>query len=634
MRPEVLEAMRSAASAFVKIEELQEAAGAVIAESTGAEAGYVTSGAAAGIALGVAACMVGLDISRMARLPDTTGMPDHVVIQKPHRNDYDHAFRSTGATLVEVGFAGRVQPWELEEAITERTAAVAYAVSEARGALPHSQVVEIAHRHGVPVVVDAAAALPPDSNLRRFIAEGADLVAFSGGKALRGPQASGILAGRKDLIQSVALQHQDMDVRPESWSYRQRYLDTGILPGVPYHGIGRTMKVGKEEIAGLVVALRLYLARDEAAEQAEWESKVVSMVEGVRGIPGVAARRAVMPGSKGRVPVAEVALDEEALGVTVWEVVNRLQERNPRILLRESQADHGILIFHPLSLQEGEEEIIVARLREILAAGRAEKGIEGGASDADRPELRHGRDFGAYKIGNDEEMFKCISSANIACGFHGGDPMVMDRSVKLAVEHGVQVGCHPSYPDLMGFGRRVLACSSAETESYVLYQLGALWAFAKAHKAEVRHFKAHGALSNVAMKDMEVARAIARGVARFSKEVVLVSSVGSQQVVATEEMGLRPAINVSTDRAFNTDGTPVSRKLPGAVIHDPKVIVERAVQMVRDGTVTAITGETVKIRVDTIAIHGDNPAGLQAAIDLVQALKAAGVQIRPLAEIL
>jgi 5-oxoprolinase (ATP-hydrolysing) subunit A len=245
-----------------------------------------------------------------------------------------------------------------------------------------------------------------------------------------------------------------------------------------------------------------------------------------------------------------------------------------------------------------------------------------------------GESFGPYTLGNDEEMMKYISSANIACGFHGGDSMVMDRTVRMAVERGVQVGCHPGYPDLQGFGRRVMACSPEEVENYVLYQLGALWAFAKAHRTEVRHFKAHGALSNVAMKDLEVARAIARGVARFSKEIVLVSSVGSQQVVATEEMGLRPAINISTDRAFNTDGTPVSRKTPGAVIHDPGAIVERAVQMVRDGTVAAITGETIKIRVDTIAIHGDNPAAVQAAIDLVQSLKAAGVRVRPLAEIL
>jgi 5-oxoprolinase (ATP-hydrolysing) subunit A len=245
-----------------------------------------------------------------------------------------------------------------------------------------------------------------------------------------------------------------------------------------------------------------------------------------------------------------------------------------------------------------------------------------------------GESFGPYTLGSDEEMMKHISSANIACGFHGGDPIVMDRTVKMAVERGVQVGCHPGYPDLMGFGRRVMACSPEEIESYVLYQLGALWAFTRAHGTELRHFKAHGALSNVAMRDMDVARAIARAVARFSKEIVLVSSVGSRQVEATEEMGLRPAINVSTDRAFNTDGTPVSRKTPGAVIHDPKVIVERAVQMVRDGTVTAITGETVKIRVDTIAIHGDNPGAVRAAVDMVQALKAAGVQVKPLAEIL
>jgi L-seryl-tRNA(Ser) seleniumtransferase len=310
--------------------------------------------------------MAGLDLARMARLPDTTGMPDQVVIQKPHRNDYDHAFRATGATLVEVGFANRVWEWELEEALTERTAAVAYVATEARGALPLDRVAAIAQSRGIPVVVDAAAALPPTASLRRFIAEGADLVAFSGGKALRGPQASGILAGRRDLIQSVALQHQDMDVRPETWSYQQRYLETGLLPGVPYHGVGRPMKVGKEEIVGLVVALRLFLDRDEAAEWADWEAKVARLVEGMAGVPGVAARRGLMPDSKGRAPVAEVSLDPEVLGLTAWEVINRLQAKDPRILLRESHADQGLLVLHPLSLREGEETVIVERLREVL----------------------------------------------------------------------------------------------------------------------------------------------------------------------------------------------------------------------------------------------------------------------------
>lgn len=245
-----------------------------------------------------------------------------------------------------------------------------------------------------------------------------------------------------------------------------------------------------------------------------------------------------------------------------------------------------------------------------------------------------GESYGPYTIGNDEGMMQYISSANIACGWHGGDPVVMDRTVKIAVERGVAVGAHPSLPDLMGFGRRAMTCSAEEVENYVLYQLGALWAFARAHKTEVRHFKQHGAWGNMVQRDLELARALCKGVARFSKEIIIVSSVGSHMANAAEELGLKAAINIATDRAYDANGKIVPRKQPGSVIHDPNVIVKRAVQMVRDGTVQAITGETVKVRVDTIAVHGDNPAALQATIDLVEAFKAAGITIRALAEFL
>src|SRR5215211_2621948 len=262
MAPEVLAAMAEAAASFVHIDQLQARAGAVIAEITGAEAGYVTTGAAAGLALGLAACVAGLDVGKMDRLPDTTGMNNEVVVQRGHRNAYDHAIRSAGVRFVEVGYlgypgAGGTFGWQLDEAITERTVAVACPILDTPGTLSLPEVAEIAHRKGVPVIVDAAAELPPRSNLRRFIAEGADLVTFSGGKAIGGPQASGILAGRADLIRSVALQHQDMDVHPRTWQYRS-LIAGGLLPGPPHHGIGRPMKVGKEAIVGLMVALRQF----------------------------------------------------------------------------------------------------------------------------------------------------------------------------------------------------------------------------------------------------------------------------------------------------------------------------------------------------------------------------------------
>src|SRR5882724_11026916 len=224
MHVEVAAAMAEASQHCVDMAELQASASAVIAGATGAEAGYVASGAAACLLLGTAACVAGLEPSRMARLPDTTGMKDEVIVVRSQRNFYDHAVRAAGVRLVEVGLPDRyagagvrdAELWEIADAISPRTAAVFYVADTlARPSLP--EVVAVAHAAGVPVLVDAAAQLPPQDNLRRFIAEGADLVAFSGGKAIGGPQASGFLAGRADLIRSVALQHQDMDVHPRTW---------------------------------------------------------------------------------------------------------------------------------------------------------------------------------------------------------------------------------------------------------------------------------------------------------------------------------------------------------------------------------------------------------------------------------
>ncbi len=246
---------------------MQERAGAYLAEVTGAEAGYVTCGAAAGLQLAAAACLAGLDIRKMEQLPDTAGMPNEIVIQRCHRNAYDHALRSAGAALVEVGELGNpsggyTAAWQIEAAIHRQTVAVHWVEMEAPGSVSLQDTVAVAHRHHLPVIVDAAAALPPPENLKRFIDAGADLVTFSGGKALRGPQASGILAGRRELIDSVALQHQDMDVLPETWALRHQFLESGKLPGPPLQGIGRPLKVGKEEIAGLVAAVRAYLQQE------------------------------------------------------------------------------------------------------------------------------------------------------------------------------------------------------------------------------------------------------------------------------------------------------------------------------------------------------------------------------------
>jgi 5-oxoprolinase (ATP-hydrolysing) subunit A len=245
-----------------------------------------------------------------------------------------------------------------------------------------------------------------------------------------------------------------------------------------------------------------------------------------------------------------------------------------------------------------------------------------------------GESFGAYTLGNDEEMMKYITSANIACGFHAGDPTVMDRTVKMAVEAGVHVGAHPGYPDLLGFGRRPMVLSSEEIESYMLYQIGALWAFAKAHKAELRHVKPHGALGNLTFVDIDASRAVARGIARFSRELLVFCLPGIPMARAARELDLRVVEEFYPERGYNSDGTLQSRKMPGSSIHDPKLAVERAIRAVRDGVVIAWSGETIEVRADSICIHGDNPVAPQIADELAAILRAEGVQIRPASDFL
>jgi len=241
-----------------------------------------------------------------------------------------------------------------------------------------------------------------------------------------------------------------------------------------------------------------------------------------------------------------------------------------------------------------------------------------------------GESFGRYRVGADEAMMPYITSANIACGYHAGDPLVMDRTVRLAAKHGVGVGAHPGFPDLMGFGRRAMQLSPDEIENYVLYQVGALAAFARAAGVELVHVKPHGALYNVAAKDVGLARAIVHGVARFSKGLIVVCLAGSTMIEAAEEAGLRVAQEGFADRAYNPDGTLQSRQEPGAVIHGPQRAAEQAVAMVRDGVVVAHTGEVIPLRVDTICVHGDTPAAVQIAEAIRKELEAAGIEVVPM----
>jgi L-seryl-tRNA(Ser) seleniumtransferase len=309
-----------------------------------------------------------MDVGKMDRLPNMAGMKNEVVVQRGHRNAYDHAIRAAGITFVEVGYlgypgAGGTMPWQIEAAINERTAAIACPILDTPGTVPLPQVAEIAHGHGIPVIVDAAASLPPRSNLRRFIAEGADLVSFSGGKAIGGPQASGVLAGRRDLIASVALQHQDMDVRAETW-YERGLLQAGALAGVPHQGFGRSMKVGREEVVGLVVALQRYAAGDDEKDLARWNRRL-DIVEDHHGeVPDVHVRRELVKNQW--LPMLRLDLDETRLGFTAYDALNRLLSGDPPIAVAESRAEFGTVMVNPHGLTDEESAIVGDRLRDVL----------------------------------------------------------------------------------------------------------------------------------------------------------------------------------------------------------------------------------------------------------------------------
>jgi L-seryl-tRNA(Ser) seleniumtransferase len=373
MRPEVAAAMAEAAAYCVDMAELQAHASQMIASVTGAEAGYVASGAAACLMLATAACVTGLEPGKMARLPDTTGMKNEVVVVRSQRNFYDHAVRAAGIRLVEVGLPDRyagagvrdAEAWEIADAITDRTAAVFY-VADAAARPSLAEVVKVAHAAGVPVIVDAAALLPPQANLRRFIEIGADLVAFSGGKALNGPQGTGILCGRHDLIMAAALQHLDLDIVWEQWSPPATLIDKTRLKGIPQHGIGRPCKVGKEQIIGVLTALELFVAEGDAARHQRWRGMMETLASGLQGIPGTKVTLHGT-GSTEEVPTVTLTL-ERSNRLSALDLVIALQSGSPAIQADPLLCEQGTVTFNPMCLQPGEAEIVGASVKGLLVA--------------------------------------------------------------------------------------------------------------------------------------------------------------------------------------------------------------------------------------------------------------------------
>jgi L-seryl-tRNA(Ser) seleniumtransferase len=372
MASEVMDAMAEAARHCVDMAELHARASETIAEVTGAEAGLVTAGAGAGLLLGTAACVTGLDAGRMNRLPATVGMADEVIIVRSQRNFYDHLIRAVGVRLIEVGLPDRhagagvrdAEAWEIADALSDRTASVHWVAGpNARPRL--EQVVEVAHAAGVPVLVDAAAQLPPVDNLRRFIDTGADLVAFSGGKAIGGPQASGILCGRRYLVMAAALQNLDLDVLYELWAPPAHFIDKTRLKGLPQHGIGRGCKVGKETIVGLLTALRRFADDDGDARRARWHGLMQELAEGLADLAH--ARPSLLDDAE--VPQVALDLDEPAAGISALELMRRLEHGAPAVFADPSALDQGRILFGPMCLEDGEPARIAERVRTALRRG-------------------------------------------------------------------------------------------------------------------------------------------------------------------------------------------------------------------------------------------------------------------------
>ena len=335
----VLEAMTEAASSFVDMGELQRRVGSRLAELTGNDAGYVSSGAAAGITLAVAACMAGTDPERIAAFPHLEGIErTEVVVHRSQRNGYDYAARQTGARMVEI--EGTEE--SLEAALSPRTACVLWFAGAhfAGGALPIERVVELSHRHRIPVVVDAAAQIPPLATLGRFTrGAGADAVIVSGGKGLRGPQASGLVLGSRLIV------------------------DGCRANGSPNHAIGRPMKVGKEEMLGLLAAVEWSLEQDEPAVLAGYEASVTRWVDGLAGLPGVAAER-LFPSEAGQ-PHARAAVKfKPPCRLTRDEVVDALWSGDPAIAV--GTVDDDAIALNPQTLEPGQDRLVLEALRAVL----------------------------------------------------------------------------------------------------------------------------------------------------------------------------------------------------------------------------------------------------------------------------
>ena len=244
-----------------------------------------------------------------------------------------------------------------------------------------------------------------------------------------------------------------------------------------------------------------------------------------------------------------------------------------------------------------------------------------------------GESFGRYTIGMDDKIIPLITSANVACGYHASDPVVMNKTLAMAKKAGIRVGAHPGFPDLMGFGRRNLSVSPEEAKAYTLYQLGALDAFCRTNGLKMQHVKPHGAMYNMAAKDYELSKAICEAIKEFDPELIVLALSGGELARAAKDMGLRTALVFFADRAYEEDGTLVNRRKDGAMITDEELAISRVVRMIKEKKVTAITGKDIPIQADSVCVHGDGEKALAFVEKIRTALKAEGIEICSLDEI-
>ncbi len=336
--PEVIAAMGAAARQYVDMDELHQQCGEFIARNTGAEAGLVTTGACGGLLLAAAACVTGNNIAKILDLPRSAAGCE-VIVQKGHRSGYDQAVMTAGVTLTEVGLPFRTYPEQIEMAINEHTVAILFTIGEficSRGEVPLSDVIRIGKSNNIPVILDGSLIVYPFKGLQEYIGMGVDLLVTSGGKHVGAPPGTGFLCGRKDLVEACRLQ------------------------AGPAFGIGRPLKIGKEEIIGLITALEIYLKRDQEKEIRDWSRRVKKIYQGLENLPHLHASVTLNDEVGRPVPRVRIELDEKSLGTNAFNIAERLRKEPPYIWVQEFILSEGVLWINPVCLTEGDEEMIIA----------------------------------------------------------------------------------------------------------------------------------------------------------------------------------------------------------------------------------------------------------------------------------